>query len=94
MVEKVRLVLLPGLLCDTELWRDQIAGLRDIADCTVADMSRDDSIAGTAARMLEKAPAKFAVPGTPTIVPRPTATLDCHATVAASWRWVAIARWR
>jgi pimeloyl-ACP methyl ester carboxylesterase len=63
MVEKVRLVLLPGLLCDTELWRDQIAGLRDIADCTVADMSRDDSIAGTAARMLEKAPAKFALAG-------------------------------
>jgi pimeloyl-ACP methyl ester carboxylesterase len=63
MVEKVHLVLLPGLLCDTELWRDQIAGLRDIADCTVADMSRDDSIAGTAARMLEKAPAKFALAG-------------------------------
>lgn len=63
MAEKVHLVLLPGLLCDTELWRDQIAGLRDIADCTVADMSRDDSIADTAARMLEKAPAKFALAG-------------------------------
>jgi pimeloyl-ACP methyl ester carboxylesterase len=63
VVEKTPFVLLPGLLCDAELWRDQIAALCDIAVASVADMTQDDSLAGMARRMLEKAPPKFALAG-------------------------------
>jgi len=33
--DRIPLLLLPGLLNDAELWRDQIADLADIADCHV-----------------------------------------------------------
>lgn len=57
------LILCPGLLCDSELWRAQIAGLADLADITVADFTRDDSIAGMASRLLDQAPDRFALAG-------------------------------
>ena len=31
----IQLILLPGLLNDADLWRDQAADLADIADCVV-----------------------------------------------------------
>lgn len=55
------LVLLPGLICDERLWRDVISGL-DLR-AIVADLTRDDSIAGMAARTLAAAPARFALAG-------------------------------
>ncbi|MBK8017979.1 MAG: alpha/beta hydrolase [Betaproteobacteria bacterium] len=58
------LVLLPGLLCDAEVWAAQTAGLADVADCRVADLTRDDSMSGMAARVLKEAPSgRFALAG-------------------------------
>ena len=61
---KTPLVLIPGLLCDAALWAEQIAGLADVADCWVADVTRDDTMAGMAQRLLEEAPfTRFALAG-------------------------------
>lgn len=57
------LLLLPGALCDAALFRHQIAGLSDIADVRVGDLTRDDSIAAMASRVLAAAPARFALAG-------------------------------
>jgi len=63
MAPKTPLVLLPGLLCDAALWRGQVAGLADVADAAVADLTRDDSLAAMARRVLQAAPPKFALAG-------------------------------
>lgn len=55
------LLLLPGLLCDAALWEAQVAGLAGVARCHVADVTRDDSLAGMAARALAAAPPRFAL---------------------------------
>jgi pimeloyl-ACP methyl ester carboxylesterase len=49
------------LLCDSALWRHQLATLRDVAAMTVADLSTSDSIAGMARAVLETAPPRFAL---------------------------------
>jgi pimeloyl-ACP methyl ester carboxylesterase len=58
---KTSLLFLPGLLCDEALFRAQVAGLADVADSTVADLTQDDSVAAMAARALAAAPADFAL---------------------------------
>lgn len=63
MAQKTPLVLLPGLLCDAALWRGQVDGLADVAECSVADLTRDDSLAAMARRVLQAAPPKFALAG-------------------------------
>jgi pimeloyl-ACP methyl ester carboxylesterase len=63
MSDRMPLVLLPGLLCDARLWRHQVENLADIADVTVADLTRDDTMAGMAARVLAAAPDRFALAG-------------------------------
>jgi pimeloyl-ACP methyl ester carboxylesterase len=60
---RVPLVLLPGTLCDAELWRHQVQQLGDIAAPFVGDLTRDDSIAAMAERVLQAAPARFALAG-------------------------------
>lgn len=57
------LLLLPGFLCDEDLWRDQLAGLADIADGQVADLGHADSIAELARQVLATAPPRFALAG-------------------------------
>lgn len=57
------LVLVPGLGCDGGLWRHQLGGLSDIADCSIGDTLQDDGIAGMADRILNAAPEKFALAG-------------------------------
>ncbi len=57
------LLLLPGLLCDAVLWRDQIDVLSDLIEPVVADLTRDDSIQGMAQRALDAAPPVFALAG-------------------------------
>ncbi len=52
----IPLLLLPGLLCDGALWAPQIEALRDVAECRVADLTRDDSIPGMVGRILDEAP--------------------------------------
>jgi len=61
--KKQPLLLIPGLLCNEELWRHQIDHLGDVADITVADLSHDDSIPDMAERVLENAPDRFALAG-------------------------------
>jgi pimeloyl-ACP methyl ester carboxylesterase len=60
---KIPLVLLPGLVCDAALWARQIAALADIAEPTVADLTRDDSLPVMARRVLAEAPPRFALAG-------------------------------
>ncbi len=60
---KIPLLLLPGLLCDEQLWVDQVNALSDSCACVVADMTLDDSIAGMASRAVARMPETFAVCG-------------------------------
>jgi pimeloyl-ACP methyl ester carboxylesterase len=62
--QRPALALLPGLLCDRALWEPQIADLSDICTPWVADLTREDSVAAMAARVLAEAPAQqFALAG-------------------------------
>jgi len=63
MTAALPLVLVPGLLCDAELWAHQRQHLADIAGMTVADTLQDDSITDMARRLLENAPPRFALAG-------------------------------
>ena len=60
---KTPLILLPGLLCDEALWAPQIAALSDLATSRVADLTQDDSLVAMARRVLDVAPARFALAG-------------------------------
>lgn len=57
------LVFIPGLLNDERLWRYQAHVLADVADPVIADVTRDDSIAAMAERVLAEAPPSFALAG-------------------------------
>lgn len=63
MTERPHLLLLPGLLCDARLWRPQVEALSGCADIAIADMTRDDTMAGMARRALDDAPERFALAG-------------------------------
>jgi pimeloyl-ACP methyl ester carboxylesterase len=63
MRKKTPLILLPGLLCDKALWMHQLETLGDVADLTVADLTRDDNIKGMANRVLANAPELFSIAG-------------------------------
>jgi pimeloyl-ACP methyl ester carboxylesterase len=56
MTEPTTLLLLPGLLCDARLWRDQAAALGDDLPCRVVDLTHDDSIGAMAERALAAVP--------------------------------------
>jgi len=55
--------MLPGLLCDAALFAPQVPPLADIVAPVVADLTRDDSLAAMAARVLGEAPPRFALAG-------------------------------
>jgi len=57
------LLLLPGLLNDGNLWRDQMAALSDVADCRVCDLTRGETLEDLAEGVLDGAPATFALAG-------------------------------
>ena len=57
------LVLLPGLLNDYRLWAAQAEALAPLAQCQVADLTQDDSLAAMAGRVLAAAPPRFALAG-------------------------------
>ncbi len=46
-------LLLPGLLCDDTIWADQAAGLAEIADVTIADVTQLDDLTEMARAALE-----------------------------------------
>jgi pimeloyl-ACP methyl ester carboxylesterase len=60
---KTNLVLVPGFFCTEALWVPQLAALSDIADMTVADHTRHDSMAAIAKSILAAAPERFALAG-------------------------------
>jgi pimeloyl-ACP methyl ester carboxylesterase len=62
-VTRPPLVLLPGLLCDAAIWAPQVVALADIAEISVGDLTRADSIAAMAAEVLRTAPPVFALAG-------------------------------
>lgn len=55
------LLLLPGLLCDARLWRDQTEALGATTRCIVADLTQDDNLASMATRALDAVPAEAAI---------------------------------
>jgi pimeloyl-ACP methyl ester carboxylesterase len=61
-MKKNPVVLLPGLLEDADGFAHQLAGLANVADVVVADLTRSDSMQGLARDALAQAPAgPFAV---------------------------------
>lgn len=60
---KTPLILLPGLLNDPALWAHQAETLADVAEVTVADLTRDDSMQAMARRVLAAAPERFSLAG-------------------------------
>jgi pimeloyl-ACP methyl ester carboxylesterase len=58
------IVLVPGLLCTARLYAEQLPALgRRLGSVTVADHTRDDSMAAIAERILAAAPPRFALAG-------------------------------
>lgn len=63
MANKTPLLLVPGLLCTADLWRDQLQALEDVADMTVAVHHQQDNVEDIATAVLKTAPEKFALAG-------------------------------
>jgi len=63
MSQKIPLVLVPGLLCTADLWRDQLQALDDIAQMTVPRHDQFETIGEIASDILKKAPDRFALAG-------------------------------
>src|SRR5271168_1488904 len=57
------IVFVPGLNCSARLYAEQIPALWRFGPVTVADHTRDDSIAAIASRILAAAPPSFALVG-------------------------------
>jgi pimeloyl-ACP methyl ester carboxylesterase len=55
--------MIPGLLCSARLYAQQIPALWRVGPVTIADHTRDDTMAGIAARIFASAPARFALVG-------------------------------
>ena len=58
-----QLILLPGLLNDAALWRDQISGLSDVARIWVPDLTPYATLRAMAEHVLENAEPTFALAG-------------------------------
>jgi pimeloyl-ACP methyl ester carboxylesterase len=63
MAEPMPILLVPGLLCTARLYSEQVAALWSLGPVTVADHTRDDSMAAIARRILSTAPPRFALAG-------------------------------
>src|SRR5205085_6603929 len=63
MGEALPIVLIPGLTCSARLYAEQIPALWRFGPVTVADHTRDASMAGIARRILAAAPPRFALAG-------------------------------
>jgi len=61
--EALPIVLVPGLLCSARLFAEQLPALVAIGPTTVADTTRDASMAEFAQRILADAPPRFALAG-------------------------------
>jgi pimeloyl-ACP methyl ester carboxylesterase len=63
MPESLPTVLVPGLNCSARLYAGQIPALWGFGPVTVANHTRDDSMAAIAKRVLDDAPPRFALAG-------------------------------
>ncbi|MEA2878643.1 MAG: hypothetical protein QOF14_3839 [Hyphomicrobiales bacterium] len=63
MAEPLPIVLVPGLNCSPRLYAPQMPALWRFGPVTVADHTRDDSMAAIARRILDAAPPRFALAG-------------------------------
>src|SRR5512144_2765742 len=63
MPRKTPLVLLPGLLCDAAMWGHHTQTLADIAESSVADVTRADQAGLAAQQVIAFAPEEFALAG-------------------------------
>jgi pimeloyl-ACP methyl ester carboxylesterase len=61
--ENLPTILVPGLNCSARLYAEQIPALWQFGPVTVADHTRDDSMAAVASRILDAAPPRFALAG-------------------------------
>ena len=58
-----QLILIPGLLNDADLWRDQVKDLADVTRPEVADITQGESLEEFAKGVLEEADERFALAG-------------------------------
>lgn len=63
MTEPVPILLVPGLLCSPRLFAPQLPELWRRGPVTIADHTRDDTMAAVARRILDAAPPRFALAG-------------------------------
>jgi hypothetical protein len=63
MTEPLPIVLVPGLLTSPRLYAAQLPALWQHGPVTIADNTRDDTIAAIASRILTDAPPRFALAG-------------------------------
>lgn len=57
------LVLLPGFMCDAELWRDMAPDLGKIGTLHYGNVYQDDTLEGMARRVLAESPQRFVLVG-------------------------------
>jgi len=57
------LVLLPGFLCDNDLWRDMVPDLGRLGQLHYGNVYQDDTLEGMARRVLSEAPERFVLVG-------------------------------
>lgn len=63
MKQTEALVLVPGLMCDAEVWQHQSATLANRCNVLVPDHGLCDSLGAMAERILDQAPQRFALAG-------------------------------
>jgi pimeloyl-ACP methyl ester carboxylesterase len=63
MSQRESLILVPGLMCDATVWRNQIAALGSRHNIQVAEHGQADSLAVMAQQILSRAPPRFALAG-------------------------------
>ena len=57
------LVLLPGFMCDAELWRDMVPDLEQLGSLLYGNVYQDHTLEGMARRVLAEAPERFVLVG-------------------------------
>ena len=57
------LVLLPGFMCDADLWSDMAADLGKLGSVHHGNVYQDDTLEGMARRVLAEAPDSFVLVG-------------------------------
>ncbi len=63
VADPLPIVLIPGLTCTPRLYAEQIPALWQFGPVTIADHTRDESMAAIARRILAAAPPRFALAG-------------------------------